>query len=310
VSFTLAHLSDAHLAHMRKRLVLRNFSTKRIIGGVSWFMKRRHVHSLAVADAIQASIIAAKPDHVALTGDLVNIAAWNEFPAAAGWVARFGPPERLTIVPGNHDAYVPVPWNEGLSHLMPWMQADRQDSEAGAAQFPFVRLRRNVAVIGVNSGQPQTYHRAAGTVGARQLRDLAHILTTLGQQGFCRIVLIHHPPLPGLAIARKALTDSSAMQDTLAKAGCELVLHGHNHRSMLNWFSTASGATPVIGVPSASIAGDHKHEAAGWNSYGIRRMQGLWQIDLTPHRWNRDTSTVETQATVKLSPPAAGTEVA
>jgi 3',5'-cyclic AMP phosphodiesterase CpdA len=303
VSFTLAHLSDVHLANMRKLFLLRNFSGKRIIGGFSWFLRRRHVHFNAVADAIQASIIASAPDHVALTGDLVNVAAWNEFPEAANWVARFGNPDALTFVPGNHDAYVPVPWARGLANLEPWMKPDRYETTGDNSLFPFVRLRRTVALIGLNSGLPQKYHLAAGTVGAQQLRDLGHVLSLLGQQGFYRVVLIHHPPLPGLAVARKALTDAAALKAVLAESGCELVLHGHNHRGMLNWLDTKNGMCPVIGAPSASINGDDKHETAGWNQYRIKRHQGQWQTEMTPHRWDRKTQAVEQQSTVMLLPP-------
>jgi 3',5'-cyclic AMP phosphodiesterase CpdA len=303
VSFTLAHLSDVHLAHLKKRLVLRNFSGKRVVGAFSWFLKRRRVHLLSVADAIQQSILSAAPDHIALTGDLVNIAAWNEFPDAAKWVSRFGSPDHLTFVPGNHDAYVPVPWEQGLAHLTPWMKPDRHDTTADGSLFPFVRMRRTIAMIGLNSGHPQKYHLAAGTVGPQQLRDLRNILDLLGQQGFFRIVMIHHPPLPGLAIQRKALTDATELKTVLSEAGCEMVLHGHNHRSMLNWIETKSGPAPVIGVPSASLKGDEKHEAAGWNQYHIRRQQGRWTTDMTTHRWNEATGTVEVHSTVTLSPP-------
>jgi 3',5'-cyclic AMP phosphodiesterase CpdA len=166
-----------------------------------------------------------------------------------------------------------------------------------------VRMRRNVALIGINSGQPQNYLKASGTVGEQQLRDLQHVLNMLGSQGFYRVVMIHHPPLPNLCKPRKALTDASALKDVLKAEGCELVLHGHNHKSMLNWFETKSGPTPVVGVPSASINGDEKHEPAGWNLYHIRRQQGRWITDIAEHRWNSAIQSIATKATATLSPP-------
>jgi 3',5'-cyclic AMP phosphodiesterase CpdA len=303
VSFTLAHLSDVHLPHLGAGQVLRNFKGKRVIGGFSWFLNRRRRHLLAVADAVKSSILTNNVDHVALTGDIVNIAGWDEFPAAANWVKGFGPPSNLSFVPGNHDAYVKVPWSKGLQHLTPWMKPDKHEPQDGELLFPYVRMRRNVALIGLNSGQPQNYFKASGTAGEKQLRDLQHILNMLGNQGFFRVVMIHHPPLPGLCKPRKALTDASALQEVLKAEGCELVLHGHNHKSMLNWFDTKSGPTPVIGVPSASISGDAKHESAGWNQYNIRRQQGRWLTDMTTHRWNSEKQSIESKATVTLSPP-------
>jgi 3',5'-cyclic AMP phosphodiesterase CpdA len=303
VSFTLAHLSDAHLAGLRKREILRNFRGKRMIGALSWFGNRRHQHQLAVANAIRDSILDAGVDHVALTGDLVNIATWNEFPAAATWVSTFGPPDRLSFVPGNHDTYVSVPWEYGLKHLTPWMKPDRHEAEAEATLFPYVRMRRTVALIGLNSGRPQNYFSAAGTVGEQQLRDLKHILAMLGQQGFYRIVMIHHPPLPGLAIPRKALTDAAALKQVLVEEGSELVLHGHNHRFMLNWLETKSGPTPIIGAPSASLQGDQHYESAGWNNFHILRKQGRWQTELKVHRWSQALEKIEPGETTTLSPP-------
>jgi 3',5'-cyclic AMP phosphodiesterase CpdA len=303
VSFTLAHLSDVHLPHTRKRNVLSNFSGKRIVGGFSWFFRRRSIHRLEVANAVQDSIIAAKPDHVALTGDLVNIAAWSEFPEAARWVKRFGGPERLTFVPGNHDAYVNVPWEKGLNNFADWMRPDRHETSAPDTLFPIVRMRRNIALIGLNSGSPQKYHLASGALGERQLRDLRHVLGLLGQQGFYRVVLIHHPPLPGLAIPRKALKDASELQNVLQAEGCELVLHGHNHHAMLNWLETKSGPTPVVGAPSASLAGDKNHEPGGWTQFHIRRHKGFWQAEMTRHVWNNVAKQVEAQSTTLLTPP-------
>lgn len=284
-------------------MVLQHFKAKRILGSFSWYMNRRQNHLSSVADAIQASIMAANPDHVALTGDLINIAAWPEFAAAAQWVERFGPPDRLTIVPGNHDAYVAMPWVEGLAKFEPWMTSDRHLTTMAHDCFPFVRMRRTTALIGVNTGQPQSYRLAAGTVGQQQLRDLRNVLSQLGQQGFYRVVMIHHPPLPGLAPPRKALTDAIELKNVLAEEGCELVLHGHNHLTMLNWLDTKAGPVPVIGVPSASSRGDLVHEVAAWNLYHIRRQQGRWTTDMTPHRWNTETQAVVAQTTVTLSPP-------
>jgi 3',5'-cyclic AMP phosphodiesterase CpdA len=269
---------------------------------VSWFMNRRGQHRIDVANAIRQSIINEATDHVAFTGDAVNIAAWTEFPAAAKWMERFGPPEKMSFVPGNHDAYVHVPWDKGLSHFAPWMKPDRHDVMSDAQLFPYVRMRRTVALIGLNSGQPQNFRRASGTLGQQQLRDLRNILAILGQQGFYRVVMLHHPPLSGLCKPRKALTDAEALKGVLAEEGCELVLHGHNHTTMLNWLETKSGPLPIVGVPSASAQGDSKHEAAGWNLYSIRRQQRNWITEMTPFRWVRAKSQIEKSQPVILSP--------
>ena len=149
------------------------------------------------------------PDHICFTGDLVNIAAKAEFRRGLQWLKTVGTPENLTMVPGNHDAYVHVAHETGLGLLNPYMEGDGASSDH---IFPFVRLRRNVAIIGVSSALPQSLNRAGGTLGKEQRNALATRLADLGARGFYRLVMIHHPPLPGLTPARRALTDASELQ--------------------------------------------------------------------------------------------------
>jgi 3',5'-cyclic AMP phosphodiesterase CpdA len=298
--FTLAHFSDVHLGPVPVSGAWQHFRLKRVIGSLSWHFNRRRLHRAFIADALRESVLAQKPHHIACTGDLVNIAAWPEFPRAAQWLAKLAPPQMLSLVPGNHDCYVGVPFEEGLSHFAPWMR-DSASTE-NTLQFPYIHLRRNIALIGVNSGQPQSLWRAAGTVGEQQRRDLGHHLKRLGDQGFCRVVLIHHPPLPNLARDRKALTDAASLQDTLKQSGCELVLHGHNHHFMHNQLTTVSGTAHVIGAPTASMAPRGTHETAGWNLFHIKRQSGAWQIDLQRHSWKPETRRFEATSPALLSP--------
>lgn len=301
MSFSLAHLSDVHLGPLPLGEVFDHFRLKRLVGACSWVFKRRHIHSLEVSAAAVASIHAAEPDHIACTGDLLNISTWPDFGRAKAWLEKLGPPSKVSFVPGNHDAYVPVPWESGLAAFQPWMGSDASRSSERA--FPYVRLRRNIALVGVNTACPQALHRAGGTVGAQQLRDLQYILETLQSQGFYRIVMIHHPPLPGLSRSRKALTDAEATARVLKEAGCELVLYGHNHHFRLDWIETASGPAAVIGAPSASGVPSDRHEAGGWNLFRIRRHQGRWQNEMTRYVWQRESRQFQPQAPALLLPP-------
>jgi 3',5'-cyclic AMP phosphodiesterase CpdA len=296
VHFTLAHFSDLHLGPMKAGYAFGNFKLKRLIGGLSWGLNRRRLHREEVAAAIRSSMLAARPDHICFTGDAVNIGAWPEFPRAATWLSSLGAPDRLSVVPGNHDCYVTVPEEHGLSWFAPWMGGGSN------LAFPYTHLRRNVAVIGLNSGLPQSLFKAAGRVGAEQRRDLGHHLQRLSSQGFCRVVMIHHPPLPGLAKARKALDDAQDLRAVLQENGCELVLHGHNHHFMHNTLETKSGIAHVIGAPSASMAPRGHHEAAGWNEFRIKRARGTWQIELVRHTWQPDAGSVEATKPALLSP--------
>ena len=291
MALTLAHLSDVHLGPLPQGAAWKNFALKRIVGTLSWKLRRHKLHDPAIAGALVEDIKAMAPDHVAFTGDLVNVSAHAEFPRAAQWLQDFGDPSWISFVPGNHDTYVPVRWEQGLNHLAPYMTGDMavvpaQSSTPIASVFPYVRLRRNLAMVGLNSAEPQSLIKAAGTLGSRQLEALANLLRDLKAKGYYRAVIIHHPPLPGLAPPRKALSDATQLRDVLRDEGAELVLHGHNHRQMLNVLEGREGKIPIVGVPSASLNGIGNHGLAAWNLYEISRNQGKWATQVSIRTWD------------------------
>src|SRR3954453_9281925 len=103
-AFTLAHLSDPHLPPLPKAR-LRDLAGKRALGYLNWTRNRHKIHRREVLDALVADLQAQRPDHIAVTGDLVNIALEAEFAPAGAWLQSVGTPEHVTLVPGNHDAY-------------------------------------------------------------------------------------------------------------------------------------------------------------------------------------------------------------
>jgi 3',5'-cyclic AMP phosphodiesterase CpdA len=294
VLFRFAHFSDVHLGPMPAGAFFRDFALKRMFGGVSWALNRRRVHSVAVADLLAADILADRPDHIAFTGDLVNVSAAFEFPRALAWLSKLGSSETVTFTPGNHDTYVKTRF-DGLGSFKAFTSGDmrRADSLTEIETYPRIRLRRNVAFIALNSGQPQSLFRASGALGPEQIRTLGHDLQDLRNRGFYRVVLIHHPPLPGLAKDRKALKDASQLQECLTEFGAELVLHGHNHREMFNWLDVKP-PIPVHGVASASCTGLGHAQPATWHMYSVDRAKGVWRTLIKIRTYNPRSSAFET----------------
>ena len=147
------------------------------------------------------------------------------------------------------------------------------------ASFPFVRMLGAVAIVGVNSAVTTLPLVASGRVGAEQLARLDKVLERLGRAGHFRLVLIHHPPLPGQAKRLRGLRDAAELERIAARHGAELVVHGHNHHNMLAWCGTGPTATPVVGAPSASLARPHKAEPLA--RYNLYRIEGPpWSIEL------------------------------
>lgn len=299
--FTLAHLSDVHLGPLPP-FALRHINVKRALGWLNWQRKRRHVHRADALALVVADLQAAAPDHIAVTGDLVNIALPGEYEAAAAWLAGLGPPEQVSVVPGNHDIYTRLGADPGVARWRAYMQSDAWGRELGGAPvgFPYVRQAGPMALVGVNSAVPTPPFVAAGEVGGPQRKALAAILDRLGAAGVFRTVLIHHPPLPGQAPARRGLADAPALERVLETHGAELVLHGHNHRDMLEWRAWRAGRFPVVGIASGSAAKPHREEQPA--RYNLIRLEpqdwdglddgGGWWLTIVTRGLDTATGTV------------------
>lgn len=300
--FTLAHLSDVHIGPMPRAESWRDYLGKRALGKINWHRRRRFLHDPAIAMAMVADIKAHSPDHVALTGDLINIALRQEFIEAALWLKAFGPPDWITLVPGNHDAYRPFPWAEGAGLWADYMTGDinSRGNVATEPVFPFVRQRRNIALIGLSSAVPQSLFRAGGRLGAAQLEKLGEILHDLRQRGFYRVILIHHPPLPGLTPRRRALDDDASLKRLFEEHGADLVLYGHNHRHGRTTLTTGSGPAHIMGVPSATSPAHDVYDAAAWYLYKIRRVDGAWMANVTVRSWDGLKGAFVTRTTFDL----------
>lgn len=283
--FTLAHLSDPHLGSLPLP-TLSQLMSKRCLGYLSWQLRRRPVHEGPVLPALVDDLRARGPDHIAVTGDITNISLPAEFVHSARWLGELGPPADVTVIPGNHDAYVAVAWQQSWALWeanMSGVSADLAGPERpvkSAADFPFVRLRGSVALVGVSTARPMPPHSAAGRVGETQLALMGERLTALGREGVFRVVLIHHPPLPGGASPRKQLIDGAAFRAVIERTGAELVLFGHTHVSGLGKLATPNGHAPAIGVPSASARPHRGKDHARYHLYGIEAAGDDWRLEV------------------------------
>ena len=280
--FTLAHLSDIHLSPM-PRARRRELLSKRVFGYVNWHRGRKFVHRREILDLLTRDLIERKPDHIAVTGDLVNLGLPEEFLRAAEWLHHLGPPDRVTAIPGNHDAYVRLHPESGTGHWQPYMQSNAAGEllmPTPPTLFPFVRRFGDVALVGLSSAIPTMPFIAAGKIGSIQRSLLGEALARLGRENLFRVVLIHHPPLPGQANWRRGLRDAGRLRNVLRKHGAELVLHGHDHEQSVRELETVSGTTIIVGVPSASEAVEGRIPAARYNEYRIARTEGGWCCEM------------------------------
>ncbi|MBC8130917.1 MAG: metallophosphoesterase [Rhizobiaceae bacterium] len=308
--FRLAHLSDIHLGPLPE-LSLRELVSKRVTGYVNWHRNRRRVMFGDTLTSLVADLKAQRPDHVAVTGDLVNLATRTEIVGAGLWLKDLGPSSLVSVVPGNHDAYVPGALKRACGEWYDYMVGDTPASEIGHL-FPYVRLRGPLAIIGVSSAEATAPFFATGTFKRRQAMALAKMLGACRTTGHFCVVMIHHPPVQGAASWHKRLIGKQFFWKVIREVGADLVLHGHTHLDTLNWIAGTDGLVPVAGVPSASQNAGSAKPAARYNLFEISGEPGDWTLyqrergltqDGKGIDWIRQRQLLSTGETVDLSMP-------
>ena len=270
VSFRLAHLTDPHVGPL-PRPRLRQLFGKRATGYANWRRGRSRSHDMEVLAALVADLRLQAPDHVACTGDLCNIGLPSEWDTARIFLEALGPPDAVSFVPGNHDAYV----RGSLEGLLAACGAWTADDAGGSGTFPYLRRRGPLALVGLSSAIPTVPFVATGWLGPRQIAATESLLRTLATDPSrpARVVMIHHPPHPGGASPGRDLRDAALFSAMLGRVGADLVLHGHNHVASVAHVPGPDGRTiPVVGGASASArlgahAGGHGSEAARRAAY-------------------------------------------
>ena len=281
-AFTLAHLSDPHLPPLPAP-TLRELAGKRALGYLNWTRNRRQVHRREVLDALMSDMQAQTPNHIAITGDLVNLALEAEFEPARTWLESVGTTDRVTVIPGNHDAYV-----RATQHRFAevWRDYLGSDEASDGVTFPSLRRRGLLALISLSSAVPTPPLMATGWLGRSQLDALDRILARLAAEQAFRVLLVHHPLRSDSRTKR--LTDSSELLALLNRHGVELILHGHDHVHSTIWIDGPAGKIPAVGVPSASAVAHGRYPAAAYNLFSIEREDDAWRCEQTVRGFGDD----------------------
>lgn len=267
---TIAHLSDVHLGPLPQPTT-RQLISKRIIGYLNWRYLRGETMDTEMLDALVSDLLQQAPDHIAISGDMTNLALPAEFDQTIQWLQNLGDPGDVSLVPGNHDAYVFGALKYGLRKWEPWARDDNQNQIRSTEDFPYSRVRDHVQIIGCSTAVPTPPFLAAGYFGQGQAERLGEILDSGREQNLFRIVMLHHPPLRIAAPVHKRLYGIGRFQSVIANHGAELILHGHTHLPQRHAIDGPDHEVPVFGVPAASQTPGHKKPPAAFNLFTIER---------------------------------------
>jgi 3',5'-cyclic AMP phosphodiesterase CpdA len=284
--FTFVHLSDPHLfspGNVRFRDIL----NKRIYGYFSWYLHRGREHCDGVLSALLDDMRALMPDHIVVTGDLTHLGLPKEFLMAEKFLKSLGTPSKVMVIPGNHDTYIDTGWEQTFGLWLDYMasDADCQDfpktGKGLHAVFPTLRVRKGVALIGVSTAHPTPPFFATGSIGRMQLKRLEDMLIETQRRELVRVVLIHHPPIPGAVSWRKRLTDQKAFQELVAQHGADLILYGHTHHISSGDLKTPQGRVLSLGIPSATAIGRTPGRRARYHFFTLTQITDRLELFLS-----------------------------
>jgi 3',5'-cyclic-AMP phosphodiesterase len=184
----IAHLSDVHMLDPRPSRARAGFSMR-----VRFLSLGRPLDAIERRRKLMRALDAARSaraDHVVVSGDLTEIGEPEEFEAFAEVLHDSKiDPERITLVPGNHDAYTSMgAWKAAL-------EGPLAAFAAGAAEAPGKMVERGgVCFMPLDVTRMQPVTRSAG-----ELTDAAAVAVERRlSDPFFRdrpVVLVqHHPP--------------------------------------------------------------------------------------------------------------------
>jgi 3',5'-cyclic AMP phosphodiesterase CpdA len=269
----IAHVSDLHVlapAGVELRRVLFN---KRVTGYANLLLTRGRVYR---RDYLLAVLRAASKDtdHVVVTGDITNLSLEGEYEEARALLDEMSRSAEVTVVPGNHDIYLPAIHHRVAHHFSLFFSSDLPELaiDVPAGRFPSVKLRGPIAIIGLSSAVPRPPFVSAGYLGHGQLESLGRVLAHPEVARRTPVVLIHHDPIDAplrIEQLRSGLVDARALREALQSLARGLVLFGHLHIRRHDRLRTTAGALDVVCATGASLDHPSDRVRAGFNRYEI-----------------------------------------
>jgi Icc protein len=243
----IAHLSDVHMLDARPSRARsghsmghRFLSFGRPLDAVG--RRRKLAHALLAARRVGA-------DHVVISGDLTEIGAPGEFECLAEGLHESGiAPERITLVPGNHDLYTsPDAWSQALDGPLAAFRRTSAEAPGRVVECAGVRF----LPLDVARHQPLT--RSAGWMEDSMMDVVMHRASDPGLADRPMVLVQHHPPFVRATQAWQwvdGLIGAARLMTVLEAFRHLFVLHGHLHSAVSRVLSCGMarvlGATAIV----------------------------------------------------------------
>jgi 3',5'-cyclic-AMP phosphodiesterase len=236
----IAHISDVHLLAPKwgQDLRVRFLSFGRVLDAAARVRKLM----AALRKAVRSGA-----DHVLVSGDLTESGTPEQFETLASVLAEARiDPDRLTLVPGNHDAYASKDgWARALEGPL------RRYREHAATDAGKVVELGDVAVLPLDVACHQPVTRSSGMVTDDALDRLERRLQDRAIATRTTLLVQHHPPYAHGSRAWQwidGLANAPRMTALLARFPEVHVMHGHLHKCVDK--AITGTRTRVFGAPA------------------------------------------------------------
>ncbi len=242
----IAHLSDLHL--LEPDVGKRTLRDRVRLGYLSLF---RPIDAEArVRRAVRALTSARERgfDHLVISGDLTEDGGQLQFEELAHVLSESQiDPDKVTLVPGNHDAY------EGPKEFARALEGPLRPYAAGAGSHAGKVIDLGDAVLlPLSTAVHQHWAYSFGHIDAEGYEGLERRATDPGLSKRALIVVQHHAPTRHPIAALQwidGLRGYNRLLTLLAKLRDVQVLHGHLHRAMTRVLEIG-GVSRIFGAPA------------------------------------------------------------
>jgi 3',5'-cyclic AMP phosphodiesterase CpdA len=231
---TIVHISDLHFGKEKKEVV----------------------------EALSTSIEKQKPDLIAVSGDLTQRAFPSQFNSAVSFLDSFDCPK--VIVPGNHD----IPVYNIIERLADPFK--RFCHLVCCEDYP-CHEDDEIAVLGVNSVENRTWK--SGRLINAQIDRIEQLFNQIDDK-LLKILVIHHNLIffPFEKSEKKVLS-STRILNRLITSSVDVILLGHDHRSMVVGLPQSRTRPPKAILVKAGTAVSTRTRGEV-NSYNVLILDG------------------------------------
>ena len=246
---SIIHISDLHFHTYPQNF--RDWKSKRILGAANLLFRRKRQFPFQRAKKLVEQIQKMNWDHLVISGDLTQLALEKGFSRARKTLEPLlTDPERVTVVPGNHDRYVSQV--AGVDLFSKYF-----GEFFGKKEIHVRELNSDWVIIGWDSAHPNDWLSAAGTVRRSTLTSTEDLLQSYPAK--TKFIIVNHYPLSfpegWKSDNLHELCNLVPVKNWILRhSQIRLYLHGHIHKNWLHRMQRENGPELLLLNSAASTS--------------------------------------------------------